>query len=444
MLSKEQRAKRFEYIDGWANTLLQTCARGGFGKPLPSLRIYTTQGMRTAMLDVNHGLRTGELLKAFTAQQSASLRQTIPWRFETGPFVYLSGPYVRIEVPWPDELQQDKIRLSQINGKPHTGGRWVAGVLRTGLTQVLQVNEDNAHVLFAGISGGGKSTALRGAVAQLASDPDNEIVLLDGKGGDGLGCVSGVPHLVGPMAVEPLDIKAALQWSINEMDSRYERKRQDPDYLKSCKRLVVAFDEIQELTAGNQPDLAVVEMMRRLAAQGRAAKIHLLLGTQQPNVEIFGDITTRRQLSTRCVFYMESQTASATALGSHTPDASTLTGRGDAYVKIPYGVRRVQFAWVDEGQLIAKYNCAPERFSEWPDFEAEDLGPVIEKFDMTQVAQAIRVAAEGGGRGALEQRTGLGNTTARRLLRYGKQGWTALQTEGFSFGCTPGVQSEAT
>jgi hypothetical protein len=400
--------------------------------------------MRTAILDINHGLRTGELLRALTAQQSASLRQTIPWRFETAPVVYLTGPFVRIEVPWPVELQQDKISLQQINGKPHTGGRWVAGVLQNGQTHIMQINEDDAHVLFAGISGGGKSTAMRGAVAQLSTDPENEIILLDGKGGDGLGCLSGVPHLVGPLAVDALDIKAALAWAVSEMDLRYERKRQDASYLKDCKRLVVAFDEIQELTSGASPDSAVVEMMRRLAAQGRAARIHLLLGTQQPNAEIFGDITTRRQIASRCVFYMESQTASAVALGTHTPDASTLTGRGDAYVKIPSGIRRVQFAWVDEGQLAAKYTHAPERFTDWSDFDAEAAGPVIDKFDIPQVIQAIKVVAEGHGRGTLEKRLGIEgqSTTSRRLLSYGKQGWKALRNEGFSYGCTPGVQDE--
>ena len=45
------------------------------------------------------------------------------------------------------------------------------------------------------------------------------------------------------------------------------------------------FDEFQELVS----DPAVRELTRRLLAQGRAANVHVLMGTQHPTIDAFGD-----------------------------------------------------------------------------------------------------------------------------------------------------------
>jgi len=288
--------------------------------------------------------------------------------------------------------------------------------------------------MVAGESGSGKSTVLQSLVKQFSDDDDNQLVLIDGKGGEGLGCVSGCSNIVGPLARDVEDAKAALQWTVDQMEYRYEHEADGQKFLDGCKRIIVVFDEPQEYTdksLGGQ-DAAVVELCRALAVKARASKIHLVMGTQSPNLSIFGHQATRKQLGQRIVGKVEAQKASEVALGTSSPSAHNLAGEGDLYCKTESGlIRRVQGAFVDKDVLRAKYTHPP-MMSDWPVFDAEAMRP-IEGFNIDELVIGLEIAAKGQGRPALEGAAEMGSHRAKNLLRNAKELWNRLESRGFDY-----------
>lgn len=342
----------------------------------------------------------------------------------------MSGRSIRVEVGWPTELERVKIPLSAINKRPHGDGRWVTGVLQTGHTHLLQLNKDIAHFLFSGGSGGGKSTALRSAAYQLSLDDSNQLVLLDGKQREGLGCVSGCRNLAGPLAADNDNMRAALQWVVNQMEYRYDRESDWPKFLDDQKRIVVIFDEFQELCSGKNADDVIVELLRRITAQARAAKIHLIAGTQSPNLDEFGSKTTRKNMQGRVVFKTENPKASEVALGLSSPSAHKLTGRGDGYA-LDERLARVQFAWVERDELRRENNYPP-MLHQWAAFDPEAM-EASEGFNIKQLSIGVEQIAKGNAGETLGQAAGVGGTRRRRLVRVSRELWNNLQEKGFKY-----------
>ncbi|WP_062298602.1 FtsK/SpoIIIE domain-containing protein [Demequina maris] len=176
---------------------------------------------------------------------------------------------------------------------PGPGRRLVAriGLDASGPVDV-DLDRDGPHLLVAGTTGAGKSALLETLVAGLAlgHDPGGlGIALVDLKAGAGLGGCAALPHVRGMLTdLEPASARRALQGLAHELR---ERKRALaaaglPSWAaweagpgSSPPRLLVVVDEFQELATldpGFLPELA------RLAAQGRALGMHLVLATQRP------------------------------------------------------------------------------------------------------------------------------------------------------------------
>jgi hypothetical protein len=357
------------------------------------------------------------------------LRQTVPdgWHFDSGPHIYLYGARIRIEIPWPKGMEQGPLPLSAINAKPGGDGRWVVGVMYNGGTSLMQVSQTQPHVLISGASGSGKSTAMRCAVYQLSQDDANQLVLLDGKKGEGLACVAGCKNVIGPLATDIHEIRGALQWVVNEMETRYEHMGNG--YLDKQPRIILVFDEFQELTRKGTGDPATIEMIRRLSAQSRAAKISMILGTQSPNLDVFGTHETRKNLDNRIALKVGTHSESIVSLGVRNPSAHHLAGCGDAYTRAGDAVHRVQCVWVDKLELT-KQDHAP-MMEAWPVFDPESLQP-IEGYSVDELVVGLEVAAQGAGRGPLEE-AGIGSTRARRLLPVVRTLWSNLSERGFRY-----------
>jgi len=239
----------------------------------------------------------------------------------------MSGRYVRCEAGWPDGLAEKVIHLADLGQHPRNGGRWIAGKSETGATVVPGLTDKIPHFLVAGETGSGKSVALRSAVLQLSADPDNSIVLVDGKMGESL---------------------------------RAE---------------------------------VIVGLLRKLAAQGRAAHVHCLLATQHPTVDAFGDSSIRRNL-----------------------------------------VGKVALR-------VAEYE---------PENVGQDLPTAGWSYSGAELAVSIVSAAEGEGRPTLVRRLqshGLGRPGAERgirLLKLGREAYDWLQQHGYAVCLSGGTPSEAT
>jgi len=271
---------------------------------------------------------------------------------------------VRLEAGWPDGIGQTDVRLSEMGQHPRGNGRWIAGMNEYGATITLGFSDRVPHYLLGGYTGSGKTYAMRSAIAQLAQDTGNQIVLIDGKYGDGLMILQQLPQVIGPVAVDIPQGRRALSWAVAEMRRRYE-SRQKPT------RVIVVIDEIQEFTK----DGVITEMIRILAAQGRGARVHLLIGTQHPKADAFGDESAiKRNLPGRVALQTEDYIASKVVVGGSDPRADHLMGAGDAYAITPQAVHRTQLAYIPNHELEGNWSTSQPAMAEWPKFDPEAAG----------------------------------------------------------------------
>jgi DNA segregation ATPase FtsK/SpoIIIE-like protein len=421
--------RRPAHLEAWAQTLwraAQTAGALGGKKPIQIHAIDMVCGPRAGALEILAGLDAGRLLDVLRKNDCALHRQFVPWPFIGQPSVFMSGRYVRLEAGWPDAMAEKDIKLSDIGQNPKEGGRWIAGKNEMGKTITLSLSNTVPHYLLGGYTGSGKTYAMRSAVAQLARDPRNRLVLIDGKWGYGLGPLANVTNRVGPLAIEFEQVRGALSWSIGEMRKRYRTGISDG-------RLIIVIDEVQEFTK----DSAVAEMLRRLAAQGRDKDIHLVIGTQDPTADAFKEVTTRRNLVGRIALHTENYKASEVVVGGPTPRADWLLGAGDAYALTPEALHRVQLAYIPESALANEATGEAE-FDEWPEYDPEAAGTLPENtnggrpISGEEMAISLVQAHLGAGRPTLQralENAGLdkpGSSRADWLLSLGRDAYQWL------------------
>jgi hypothetical protein len=201
---------RQKLLGEWGQYIVGAARNGAFGRKCNISRIESIAGPRAGALELQADLDTEALLKALGKSDCATLRQFIPWDFPGEPSVCMSGRYVRVEAGWPSGMAEKMIRLRDLSPHPKLGGRWVAGKNERGRTVIAAFNDRTSNFLVSGSTGSGKSVALRNAVFQLCKDTQNQVVLLDGKYGESLRQVSHLRGVVGPVAVEAQDMRAAL------------------------------------------------------------------------------------------------------------------------------------------------------------------------------------------------------------------------------------------
>ncbi|TGY76637.1 FtsK/SpoIIIE domain-containing protein, partial [Cellulomonas shaoxiangyii] len=185
-------------------------------------------------------------------------------------------------------------------GAGHAPLRAPLGAAADGTHVVLDLDADGPHVLVGGTTGAGKSELLTTLVLGLAlQHPPHRLALLlaDFKGGAGLGPLAGLPHVVDH--VDDLDAGAARR-TLTGLRAELRRREQvlaaagvadlrrlDPDAAATPPRLVLVVDELRALV-DDVPE--AVEVLTRVAAQGRALGVHLLLATQRPAGVVTADL----------------------------------------------------------------------------------------------------------------------------------------------------------
>jgi len=362
---------RIHYLEQTRTALVTALARGVAGEPVPC-QSDTIVGPRAGAVLLQAGMATAKVLRLLSADGAAIARQFISWNFPGEPGVFLSGKLIRVEAPWPDNLAQTQIRYKDVHHNPRGGGRWVAGLDERGATIIMGVSDIVPHILIGGTTGSGKTVAARNAAAQLSRQAaEVSLVCIDGKYGAGLGPLSGLPGMVGPVATDIRQATNALGWINLELQRRYTIiAAQGESAIATLPRIMLLFDEFQEF----MDDAGVRELTRRILAQGRAARIHAILATQHPTVEAFGEHgALKRNLVGRVALRVTDQDASRVVVGDSLPRADRLMGRGDAYAVIPGRVHRLQLLLIDEAELQAMPRQEPS-LREWPETNPEDYG----------------------------------------------------------------------
>lgn len=260
--------------------------------------------------------------------------------------MYRQNGVIQVEVPRseaPPELRL--MRMVATLKKRPPAGTALLGTDLEGLPLLLRVTSpDVVHVLVAGMTGSGKTVLMRSLLASLAmfnSPQDLRMLLIDPKGGRGLGSLAALPHAVGPAATTAEMGGAALLDAVEKME------RRDAEHV-SRPLLVVAIDELVDLL--DVGGSAVEQAVRRLAQRGREAGIHLVAGTQKPAASAIGGLL-KANFPVRLVGSVASPEDAKVAAGISGTGAEKLLGRGDFLLVGAGQVIRFQAALVTEGEV---------------------------------------------------------------------------------------------
>lgn len=188
------------------------------------------------------------------------------------------------------------------------------------------------HFLIGGQSGGGKSTFLRQIITTLyLNNPKFEFVLIDLKGGlefqifENMKRMSVVPNTSGALEFmerlgETLQARMAIlkQNECKDIDAFLKLPEEKRTAAGDINRTIVVIDEAAELfmasdKSGANDAQRAKRLAIKLAAQGRAVGIHLIVATQRPDVKAV-DGQIKANLSGIVAFQMPNMHSSQTIL----------------------------------------------------------------------------------------------------------------------------------
>ncbi len=289
----------------------------------------------------------------------------------------LGAPQVRIEAPVPGKKvigveipnkEREMVRIRELIESEEFQNTSLALPLALGKGMggkpVIADLTELPHLLIAGATSSGKSVCINTIILSILykfTPSEVKFLMVDPKRVE-LTVYKGIPHLIGPIVLDPKKAAMALEWIIKEMERRFRifadigvrdlkgyNKIVDslPGYTK-MPFIVVIIDELADLMMVAPKD--VEESLCRLAQMARATGIHLIVATQRPSVDVITGLI-KANFPSRVAFTVSSQIDSRTILDMN--GAEKLLGKGDM-LYFPMGVYkpiRIQGAYVTESEI---------------------------------------------------------------------------------------------
>jgi len=309
------------------------------------------------------------------------------------------------------------------------------------------------HLLIAGATGAGKSSALNCIITSLLmrTTPDQvKLILIDPKQVE-MGQYNRLPHLLVQPVNNPKKAANALGWAVREMERRYDVLYEvgyrditgynaafDRGELKAeagsereferMKYIVVIVDELNDLMMVAARD--VEESITRIAQKARAVGIHLIVATQRPSVNVITGVI-KANIPARMAFAVSSQMDSRVILDQI--GAEKLVGKGDMLL-LPGNssvAQRIQGSWVTEEEVrkaVAHWRAqAPEvEYMKGVDGEAagesggssitEGLGEDADDDALLRQAMELVVRSGLGSTSMLQRKLKVGFARAGRIM----------------------------
>ncbi len=221
------------------------------------------------------------------------------------------------------------------------------------------------HALVAGATGMGKSVCINSIMISMLykARPDEvKFIMIDPKKVE-FKMYSGIPHLLIPVITDAKQAAGALMWAVEEMERRFELIEQqnvrnlsaynekvslDPSIGEKLPRIIIVIDELNDLMM--QVRDPVEDLIMRLAQKARAAGLHIIIGTQRPDVKVITG-TIKANIPTRMSCKVSSVVDSRTIL--EMAGAEKLLDKGDMLFKPVDKTKpiRVQGAFVSDAEV---------------------------------------------------------------------------------------------
>jgi len=198
------------------------------------------------------------------------------------------------------------------------------GVAEDGRPLLIRISSpDVAHILVAGATGSGKTELMRAILLSLALTNRQsrlQMALIDPKARSFVP-LSDLPHLIGETAVTPPAVVELLRRLVAEMERRDAMGISTP-------HIVIAVDELLDLFSTTIGAKVAAPLLTRIAARGREAGLHLLVGVQRPGAQDIGPLL-KANFPVRLVGRVSSPEDARVAAGVAGSKAEKLAGRGD-------------------------------------------------------------------------------------------------------------------
>lgn len=202
---------------------------------------------------------------------------------------------------------------------------------------------DSPHLLVAGQTGGGKSTFLRQFIVHIATqNTDSRFLLIDLKGGLEFSMFENrkrfvvVPHVFAAVAelqkIDKLIEERMVFLKANQckdIDSYFKKEDKPKDAISLFRHVVVVDEAAEMFLAGHHAKANEIQAARailsRIARQGRALGVHIVVATQRPDSKSL-DPQVKANLTGVICFQMMNDSSSIAVLGN---------GRATDLPKIP-------------------------------------------------------------------------------------------------------------